>query len=173
MASLATASWSLPYYQILNEIGDLRRKKLHYNFENGYTFVAKFYFQCSYNNFTCYLSDFERFTAGAELFRSGILREWASDFPIRGGEILCLYNDLYLTHLPAQACSSSLPFWDATTHLYKRSCPSVCPSIRCTMVQNSLISRHQNSHFSMSLAVREASEWINERSGACKQSKQC
>ena len=35
-----------------------------------------------------------------------------------------------------------LRFLDATTHLYKRLCPSVPLSVRLTMVQNRVILRH-------------------------------
>ena len=81
VVSVANAPWSLPCYQILNEVSDLRREKSHYYLENGYRFVLQFYFWCSYDNFSCYESPFKRFTAGAEHFPSGILREWVSVFP--------------------------------------------------------------------------------------------
>ena len=42
---------------------------------------VQFHFFSSYENFMCYLSAFEPFTAGAELFLSGILREQAPDVP--------------------------------------------------------------------------------------------
>ena len=82
VASLATAVWSLPYYQILNKVGDLRREKSHYHPANGYKFVLRFHFWCSCDNFTCYASAFKPLTAGAQRFPSGILREYASDIPI-------------------------------------------------------------------------------------------
>ena len=54
---------------------DLRRKKSHDSFENGDMMDVQSYFVSSYENFMCYLNTFEPFTAGAELFLSGILRE--------------------------------------------------------------------------------------------------
>ena len=75
VVSLATATWSFTYYWILNEELDLRRKKPHNYFENSYLMDVQFHFWCSYENFTCYLSAFEPFSAGAELFPSGILQD--------------------------------------------------------------------------------------------------
>ena len=53
----------------------MRRKKPHDYFESGDMMDVTFHFLSSYENFMCYLSPFEPFTAGAELFLSGILRE--------------------------------------------------------------------------------------------------
>ena len=59
----------------------MRRKKPHDYFESGDMMDVTFHFLSSYENFMCYLSAFEAFTAGAELFLSGILREQALDVP--------------------------------------------------------------------------------------------
>ena len=75
MVSLAIAAWSFAYYQILNEELDLRRKKPYDYFENGDMMDVMFHFLSSNENFMRYLSAFEPYTAGAELFLSGILRE--------------------------------------------------------------------------------------------------
>ena len=75
MGSLATAARSLAYCQILNEERDLRRKKPHHKYENGFMFAVHINFDCSYDKLTCYLCAFERFFAGTELFPSGILGE--------------------------------------------------------------------------------------------------
>ena len=73
VVSLAIAVWSFACYQILNEELNLRRKKPHDYFENGDMMDVQFHFSSSYENFMCYLSALEPFSAGAELFLSRIL----------------------------------------------------------------------------------------------------